>query len=666
MQLVNGKSLRQLLDEQKRLSPDLTMHIGACVASALDCAHRRQPRPPRRQAGQHPHHPRRSRAAHRLRHRQGPHRHLRRRPHQPQRHDGHRQVPVARAGARPQARRSCRPLLARARALRVPRRPGALPRRDRRRHGAWRVSTARPPTSPACAPRCRSAWLRSSTSCSPASPTTATPRAPRCAPNCSASPPSHASTTTSAATSPVPATPPPTAQTERTRQHHHRGGHRRHRQRTHRFPVPRGAGAPASLRSAAHRHRSAAAEGRPPGRRRPCAPTARHRPPVRPRPAAESQVRASHRPLDGWSSAACSRPPSSSASSCGSRWAPTAAARPSHRPRPCIPGETTVPTSQPVATAAASSASTRSTRRRRQRERRPRRTGHRRQSRHRSGTPSATATSTWAARAGSGWWSTSAPTATGTLSASTSAARRTSCACYTAARRPGAHIVQWLGLARRLVQRHRCPTACRSRSPPRPDGLLVSFIELGVNNDCANNPYRGGHPRAHVRLTSVQEPLDDRALVAAAQAGDRSALDQLVRAHYDRILGVCRRITGNESDAADAAQEALIAMVRGLTASTAGRRSAPGCTASPPTPASTSCVGGAGGRSRCVRDDDHPAHEPVDPAPASGSTRSATARPRGRAARGARGLPDPGGAARRRPTSTTRRSRPRSACPSAP
>jgi serine/threonine-protein kinase len=39
MQLVNGKSLRQLLDEQKRLSPDLTMHIGGCVAAALDAAH---------------------------------------------------------------------------------------------------------------------------------------------------------------------------------------------------------------------------------------------------------------------------------------------------------------------------------------------------------------------------------------------------------------------------------------------------------------------------------------------------------------------------------------------------------------------------------------------------------------------------------------------------
>jgi serine/threonine-protein kinase len=39
MQLVDGKSLRQLLDTQKRLSPELTGHIGACVAAALDNAH---------------------------------------------------------------------------------------------------------------------------------------------------------------------------------------------------------------------------------------------------------------------------------------------------------------------------------------------------------------------------------------------------------------------------------------------------------------------------------------------------------------------------------------------------------------------------------------------------------------------------------------------------
>ncbi len=39
MQLIEGKSLRQVLDTQKRLSPELTCHIGTCVAAALDHAH---------------------------------------------------------------------------------------------------------------------------------------------------------------------------------------------------------------------------------------------------------------------------------------------------------------------------------------------------------------------------------------------------------------------------------------------------------------------------------------------------------------------------------------------------------------------------------------------------------------------------------------------------
>lgn len=58
--------------------------------------------------------------------------------------------------------------------------------------------------------------------------------------------------------------------------------------------------------------------------------------------------------------------------------------------------------------------------------------------------------------------------------------------------------------------------------------------------------------------------LDDAALVAAAQAGDRNALDQLLRRHYDRIHGVCRRIAGSTRDADDACQEALIKIVRSL------------------------------------------------------------------------------------------------------
>jgi RNA polymerase sigma-70 factor (ECF subfamily) len=52
--------------------------------------------------------------------------------------------------------------------------------------------------------------------------------------------------------------------------------------------------------------------------------------------------------------------------------------------------------------------------------------------------------------------------------------------------------------------------------------------------------------------------------VAAAQAGDRAALEELLRRHYDRVHAVCRRITGQPGDAADAAQEAMILVVRNL------------------------------------------------------------------------------------------------------
>jgi len=52
--------------------------------------------------------------------------------------------------------------------------------------------------------------------------------------------------------------------------------------------------------------------------------------------------------------------------------------------------------------------------------------------------------------------------------------------------------------------------------------------------------------------------------VQAAQGGDRSALDALLRRHYDRLYALCRRMTGDDADAADACQEALMAIVRGL------------------------------------------------------------------------------------------------------
>jgi RNA polymerase sigma-70 factor (ECF subfamily) len=56
----------------------------------------------------------------------------------------------------------------------------------------------------------------------------------------------------------------------------------------------------------------------------------------------------------------------------------------------------------------------------------------------------------------------------------------------------------------------------------------------------------------------------DGELVTAAQNGDTAAMDQLLRRHYDRVHAVCRRIAGATRDADDAAQEAMIRIVRNL------------------------------------------------------------------------------------------------------
>ena len=74
--------------------------------------------------------------------------------------------------------------------------------------------------------------------------------------------------------------------------------------------------------------------------------------------------------------------------------------------------------------------------------------------------------------------------------------------------------------------------------------------------------HRIGRSAAPLRCTAIDGGEDD--LVAAAQGGDRRALDALLRTHHDRLYAVCRRMTGNDADAADATQETLLAVVRGL------------------------------------------------------------------------------------------------------
>jgi RNA polymerase sigma-70 factor (ECF subfamily) len=57
---------------------------------------------------------------------------------------------------------------------------------------------------------------------------------------------------------------------------------------------------------------------------------------------------------------------------------------------------------------------------------------------------------------------------------------------------------------------------------------------------------------------------DDDELARRAAAGDRAALESLLERHVDRIHALCRRVLGNDEDALDATQEALIAVVRGI------------------------------------------------------------------------------------------------------
>ena len=131
MELVDGPTLRQLIDEHGGLPVADVIRIGKQVADALDAAHRaglvhRDVKPanvlvPRDGPGE----------GHRLRHRQG---RGRRRPHPHRHRDGHRPLPRARAGQRAPDRRPHRRLRARAAHVRGAVRPPAVRRRHRHRH----------------------------------------------------------------------------------------------------------------------------------------------------------------------------------------------------------------------------------------------------------------------------------------------------------------------------------------------------------------------------------------------------------------------------------------------------------------------------------------------------------------------------------------------------
>jgi RNA polymerase sigma-70 factor (ECF subfamily) len=58
--------------------------------------------------------------------------------------------------------------------------------------------------------------------------------------------------------------------------------------------------------------------------------------------------------------------------------------------------------------------------------------------------------------------------------------------------------------------------------------------------------------------------MDTERLLERAQSGDVSAVDQLLRVHYNAVHSVCHRMVLSRESADDAVQNALIAIVKGL------------------------------------------------------------------------------------------------------
>ncbi len=84
-----------------------------------------------------------------------------------------------------------------------------------------------------------------------------------------------------------------------------------------------------------------------------------------------------------------------------------------------------------------------------------------------------------------------------------------------------------------------------------------------VQNE-AQNIGQSEAQKAQLTEQRNEQREDDIRLVAAAQRGERHAMDTLLRKHYAYIGAITRRVTNNESDAADATQNALIAVAKGI------------------------------------------------------------------------------------------------------
>ncbi len=104
----------------------------------------------------------------------------------------------------------------------------------------------------------------------------------------------------------------------------------------------------------------------------------------------------------------------------------------------------------------------------------------------------------------------------------------------------------------------------------------MNFYTLSVNLSESPRNYRSVGPIPRLKLvTESRQPNDsagsasltfrtDDELMLLARGGVAEAFDVLVRRHQQRLLRVAARYLGNPAQAADATQEALVAVLRSL------------------------------------------------------------------------------------------------------
>jgi len=78
---------------------------------------------------------------------------------------------------------------------------------------------------------------------------------------------------------------------------------------------------------------------------------------------------------------------------------------------------------------------------------------------------------------------------------------------------------------------------------------------------CSNGPFAdSGSPSEDERGSAAEEPR----CIARARAGERTAQEELLRAHYPRVHATAFRLVGNPEDAEDLAQECFVRAFRSL------------------------------------------------------------------------------------------------------